>query len=94
MLLCVRSEARGISSVAIPPLGSGLGGLAWRDVRPVIEAALADLPDVRAIVYEPGRGPQEMAVTPVPKMTAGRAALVGLISALPHRNDGYVDQSA
>lgn len=72
-------RARGISSVAIPPLGSGLGGLAWRDVRPVIEATLADLPDVRAIVYEPGGGPQEMAVTPVPKMTAGRAALVGLI---------------
>jgi len=31
---------RGIRSVAIPPLGSGLGGLDWRDVRPRIEAAL------------------------------------------------------
>ncbi len=72
-------RARGISSVAIPPLGSGLGGLAWRDVRPVVESALADIPDVRAIVYEPGGGPQEAVVTPRPKMTAGRAALVGLI---------------
>jgi O-acetyl-ADP-ribose deacetylase (regulator of RNase III) len=72
-------KARGIRSVAIPPLGSGLGGLAWNDVRPVVEAALADLPDVRAIVYEPG-GPFEYAlVKSVPKMTAGRAALVGLI---------------
>jgi len=72
-------RTRGISSVAIPPLGSGLGGLAWRDVRPVIERALADLPGVRAIVYEPGGGPRETVATAVPKMTAGRAALVGLI---------------
>jgi O-acetyl-ADP-ribose deacetylase (regulator of RNase III) len=72
-------RARGIRSVAIPPLGSGLGGLAWLDVRPVIESALADLPDVRAIVYEPGGGSQETVATPEPKMTAGRAALIGLI---------------
>ncbi len=72
-------RTRGISSVAIPPLGSGLGGLAWRDVRPVIASALANLPDVRAIVYEPGGHPQGTAATAAPKMTAGRAALVGLI---------------
>jgi O-acetyl-ADP-ribose deacetylase (regulator of RNase III) len=72
-------RARGIRSVAIPPLGSGLGGLAWSDVRPVIEVALADLPDVRAIVYEPGGQSESAPVDPVPKMTAGRAALVGLM---------------
>lgn len=42
-----------IHSVAIPPLGCGNGGLDWQEVRPVIEAALADLEDVEAIVYEP-----------------------------------------
>src|ERR1700722_16267463 len=31
----------GIKSVAIPPLGSGNGGLKWEDVRPKIEAALS-----------------------------------------------------
>ena len=31
---------RGIRSIAIPPLGSGLGGLNWAEVRPRIEAAL------------------------------------------------------
>ena len=36
-----------VESVALPPLGCGLGGLRWSDVRPRIEAALADLP-VRA----------------------------------------------
>ena len=46
-------RARGIRSVAIPPLGSGLGGLRWSDVRPTIERALSALPDVRVIVFEP-----------------------------------------
>ena len=32
-------RARGIRSIAIPPLGSGLGGLNWLDVRPRIEQA-------------------------------------------------------
>jgi O-acetyl-ADP-ribose deacetylase (regulator of RNase III) len=72
-------RTRGIGSIAIPPLGSGLGGLAWSDVRPIIEAALAELPEVRVIVYEPGGQPQEAIQTAVPKMTPGRAALVGLI---------------
>jgi O-acetyl-ADP-ribose deacetylase (regulator of RNase III) len=72
-------RARGIRSIAIPPLGSGLGGLAWGDVRPVIESALAALPDVRTVVYEPGGRPEAAPATPAPKMTAGRAALVGLI---------------
>jgi O-acetyl-ADP-ribose deacetylase (regulator of RNase III) len=72
-------RTREISSIAIPPLGSGLGGLAWNDVRPIVEAALAELPDVRAIVYEPGGQPQEAIQTAVPKMTPGRATLVGLI---------------
>lgn len=33
-----------VKSVAIPPLGCGLGGLAWPDVRALIEAAFADMP--------------------------------------------------
>lgn len=42
-----------IKSVAIPALGCGLGGLDWKDVKPV----LADLdniwPNVKWIVYDP-----------------------------------------
>lgn len=75
-------RARDIRSVAIPPLGSGLGGLDWGTVRPVIETALADIPGVRVILHEPGGGPEETRANrskAVPKMTAGRAALVGLI---------------
>jgi len=44
---------RGIRSTAVPPLGSGLGGLDWRLVRPQIETALGMLDGVRAVVFEP-----------------------------------------
>jgi len=42
-----------IRSIALPPLGCTNGGLAWEQVRPLIEAAAAELPDVDVIVYEP-----------------------------------------
>jgi O-acetyl-ADP-ribose deacetylase (regulator of RNase III) len=74
--------ARNIRSIAVPPLGSGLGGLNWADVRPLIETALGRIPNVRIMVYEPkgAPSPQEMAASKaVPNMTAARAALVVLI---------------
>ncbi len=73
---------KGIRSIAIPPLGAGLGGLDWNQVRPRIERALAELEDVQVLVYEPNGAPanDKMAhVREVPTMTAGRAALVELM---------------
>ena len=46
-------RARTIRSIAVPALGAGLGGLAWTDVRPLIERAFVALPDVEALVFEP-----------------------------------------
>ena len=71
-----------IESIALPPLGCGLGGLDWSDVRPRIEAALADLP-VRALVFEPegAPAPEEMAERrPRPPMTRFRATLIWLLA--------------
>jgi O-acetyl-ADP-ribose deacetylase (regulator of RNase III) len=73
----------GIRSIALPPLGSGLGGLDWSEVRARIEAALADLPGVHVRVYEPKGAPASASMSrsrDVPTMTPGRAALVGLIN--------------
>lgn len=73
---------RGIRSIAIPPLGAGLGGLPWLEVRRRIEEALHDLKDLHATVFEPNGAPDPkvMARTRnVPAMTAGRAALVMLV---------------
>ncbi|HJT77741.1 MAG TPA: macro domain-containing protein [Gemmataceae bacterium] len=72
----------GIKSVAVPPLGCGLGGLDWRQVFPRIEAALGHLPGVEVLVYEPEGAPAAAAMpnrTPRPRMTAGRASLLALM---------------
>ena len=74
---------RKIKSVAIPPLGCGLGGLEWTNVRPLILRACEELQDVQVSVFEPGKAPVAKSMTAtkeLPTMTAGRAALLGLMS--------------
>ena len=48
---------RAIQSIAVPPLGSGLGGLEWSDVRPRIEKALRGFNDLDVVVFEPKGAP-------------------------------------
>lgn len=48
----------GIRSIAIPPLGSGLGGLDWNDVRPRIEQALRGAGDLRIAIFQPNGAPE------------------------------------
>jgi O-acetyl-ADP-ribose deacetylase (regulator of RNase III) len=71
-----------IGSVAVPPLGCGLGGLNWSDVRERMREAFSQLPDVRWLVFEPAGTPDPAAMvnrTARPRMTKGRAAVIGLI---------------
>ncbi len=73
---------RDIRSIAVPPLGCGLGGLDWGDVRPRIERAFSALPDVEVKLFEPEGAPAAETVArerQEPKMTAGRAVLLGLV---------------
>ncbi|SDC53919.1 O-acetyl-ADP-ribose deacetylase (regulator of RNase III), contains Macro domain [Sphingomonas sp. YR710] len=70
---------RHIKSIAIPPLGAGLGGLEWADVRPRIEAALCNMPNLDVLIYEPKGAPEIVKSSDVPNMTPGRAALVTLM---------------
>ncbi len=70
---------RGIKSIAVPPLGAGLGGLDWNDVRPRIVAALHDIPDLDVLIYQPNGAPEVVKAQEVPKMTPGRASLVTLM---------------
>jgi len=58
---------RDIRSIALPPLGSGLGGLDWADVRARIERILANLSDVRVRVYEPKGAPRADSIRHVPR---------------------------
>jgi O-acetyl-ADP-ribose deacetylase (regulator of RNase III) len=72
----------GIRSIAIPPLGSGYGGLDWSEVRPRIVAAFEASPEVRVLVFEPQdepRGEERRAAPEKEKLTTARALLVRLL---------------
>jgi O-acetyl-ADP-ribose deacetylase (regulator of RNase III) len=76
----------GINSIALPPLGCGHGGLSWSDVRPMIELALNDFSDLRALLFAPDGSPAAADMpnqTSEPELTTGRAALIALV-------DGYL----
>ena len=71
---------KGIRSIAIPPLGSGNGGLDWSEVRLRIEAAFSDLVDVAITVYEPTSQYQNVAKrSGAEKLTPARAMIAELI---------------
>ena len=73
---------RDIRSIAVPPLGAGLGGLEWSDVRPRIEKALHGVDDLQVVVFEPRGAPAAESMVrsrEVPKMNPSRAVLVGLM---------------
>ena len=55
--LVAEVERLGVRSIAVPALGCGHGGLEWRDVRPRIERAFADLAGVRVVLFEPSGSP-------------------------------------
>lgn len=72
----------GIKSIAVPPLGCGLGGLNWSDVRPRIEEAFNSLPDVRVQLFAPTGTPDAKAMpvrTKKPNMTHARALFIKLM---------------
>jgi O-acetyl-ADP-ribose deacetylase (regulator of RNase III) len=74
---------RQIRSIAVPPLGAGLGGLEWSKVRALIERTLVNVADVEVLVFEPNGAPPAEAMrneTKKPKMTAGRAAVLALMN--------------
>jgi len=69
-----------IRSIAIPPLGAGNGGLPWAEVKPRIEAALADLVDVDIHIYEPTARYQNVTRNPSAQtLTPARALIAELV---------------
>lgn len=71
-----------IRSVAVPPLGCGLGGLEWGKVKGMIEQAFAELPDIQVLLFEPGETPAANTM-PIgserPKLTVPRALFIRLM---------------
>ena len=81
--LVVDIKKYNIKSIAIPPLGAGLGGLDWVQVRQKIEQVMGELPaEVQVYIYEPKGAPERKTMArqqETPQMTAGRAVLIELI---------------
>lgn len=73
-------EQNHIKSIAIPPLGSGNGGLEWTEVRPLIEEKLGDIARTTIYVYEPIAQYQNVAKrTGVETLTPARALIAELV---------------
>jgi O-acetyl-ADP-ribose deacetylase (regulator of RNase III) len=73
-----------IQSLAIPALGSGLGGLDWRVVYPLIQQAFAALPEVYVQIYPPQDAPapdQMIHRTQRPELTLTRAYVLRIFGA-------------
>lgn len=71
-----------VSSVAVPPLGCGLGGLKWSVVRPHIERAFSNLPDLSVYLFQPSGTPEadDMPInTKIPQLTRNKAMLLVLM---------------
>jgi O-acetyl-ADP-ribose deacetylase (regulator of RNase III) len=80
-----------IKSIAVPPLGCGNGGLNWQEVRPLIEAAFSELPDVDVRLFEPTGTPSAKSMevkTARPTMTRGRAAILKVLETYRALNYG------
>jgi len=88
-LLIVIKKYR-IRSIALPPLGCGLGGLNWDTVKQMIKEVLETIPEIDVLVYEPSGAPKPEKIkspSKKPNMTLGRAALLELME--KYRETGY-----
>ncbi len=91
--LAAAIRENGITSIAIPPLGCGNGGLDWADVRPLIEAKLSKLDDVDIVLFAPKHAADapEHVHSSLP-MTFQRAILLKALNDLERYFDGSFDR--
>ena len=71
----------GLRTVAIPPLGSGNGGLDWNDVEPLIRDEFESDANVTILLFAPSTGTREIAAKVDVRVTPFRALVLQLISA-------------
>jgi hypothetical protein len=70
-------KEKGVRLIAVPPLGTGNGGLSWSVVKPRIEKALGELEGVDVLVFEPTSRYQNVTKRRgVEKLTPARALIL------------------
>ncbi|MCU0326452.1 MAG: macro domain-containing protein [Spirosomaceae bacterium] len=85
-------KERNIKSIAVPPLGSGNGGLDWNNVKQILEKYLKDV-DCNVYIYEPNVSIQEVMKKERVKLTPARAMLLSVLYELV-RNGEFVSEFA
>ncbi len=85
-------EEKQIKSIAIPPLGSGNGGLDWNKVKVLLEKQLSDL-NCEIYIYEPSKAIQEVLKKERVKLTPARAMILSVLYDLT-RNGEFVSEFA
>ena len=83
-------DEKNIKSVAIPPLGSGNGGLDWNIVKKMIEEKLSHL-TADILIYEPNKQIQEVLKSERVKLTEARAMLLFMLYELV-KNGEFVSE--
>lgn len=83
-----------IKSIAIPPLGSGNGGLVWADVKKVLEKKLFVISDtVEILVYEPSKNYSSQP-TVEPKLSTSALVLMEIKNGLKRFNKLRLQKTA
>src|SRR4051794_41609416 len=61
-----QADTEGITSIAVPRIGVGYGGLSWKKVRAIVEAVFGDWPGTLVVYEEYVPGHPDEAVSPSP----------------------------
>lgn len=83
-------KEKNIKSIAIPPLGSGNGGLDWNKVKQILEKYLTEV-ECDIHIYEPSMAIQEVLKKERVKLTPARAMLLSVLYELV-RNGEFVSE--
>lgn len=88
-------DEENITSIAIPPLGSGNGNLEWDTVRPLVERALSPIEGLRVEIFDPVKAHFAVQKAERVNMSNSVALLVSLIlaySAQRHAAEPWEDR--
>jgi len=79
-------KSNNIKSIALPPLGCGMGGLNWIEVLPLIQQSFKELPDLKAIVFPPNVANAPKHIVPrtiCPELNWVRASVIKILGKYP-----------
>lgn len=86
-------DEKKIKSIAIPPLGSGNGGLQWFKVKEILNSKLSNIEGCEIFIYEPNANVKEILKKERVKLTPARSMLLFMLFELV-KNGEFVSEFA